>query len=294
VVQDISLAPGELPALEPTILYHYTDPGGLQGIIECKCLRASDVWFMNDAREARYGLDVVERALSGMQPESADEQAAQTEAVRQLAQLHGQDDPVESYIACLSKHGDQLSQWRAYGRPRGFSIGFDSEVLRGLCPLTLTFDQPSLREVSYDPSVQDGMVVSHLRSVRRQLASSGNPALAQPDVVGNIFMREAILLAPAFKDPAFKEEAEVRLQIFHDPTSGTSPDLKFRNGAMGLTPYLEIDLIDPQAGRMTALLEIIVGPQPNQDEALRAVRQLLAHNELEDVEVKQSAIPLRP
>jgi Protein of unknown function (DUF2971) len=226
-------------------------------------------------------------------PESPDERAAHVEAIKQLAQLHGQDDPVESYITCLSKHGDQLSQWRAYGRPRGFSIGFDSEALRGMCPLTLTADKPSLREVCYDPAVQDGMVVDHFRFVRRQLTSSGNPALARPEIVGSIFVKEAILLAPAFKDAAFAEEAEVRLQIFHDPTSGVSRDLKFRNGAMGLTPYLEIGLKDPRTGRMTGVREIMVGPQPNQDEALRAVRQLLARNGLDDVEVKRSAIPLR-
>jgi hypothetical protein len=63
---------------------------------------------------------------------------------------------------------------------------------------------------------------------------------------------------------------------------------------MGLTPYLEIGLKDPPSDRMTAVREIIVGPQPNQDEALRAVRRLLARNELQDVEVKSSTIPLRP
>jgi hypothetical protein len=52
VVHDIALPPGELPTLEPSILYHYTDPGGLQRIIERQCLWASNVWFMNDAREA--------------------------------------------------------------------------------------------------------------------------------------------------------------------------------------------------------------------------------------------------
>ena len=276
------------------MLYHYTDPGGLHGIIEHHCLWASDVWFMNDAREARYGLDVVERALGGLVAGSPEEEADHAEAVRQLAQLHGQDDPVESYIACLSKHGDQLSQWRAYGRPRGFSIGFDSEVLRGLCPLNLTFDQPSLREVCYDPRVQDGMVIDHFRFIRGRLGSSGDPGLAQPAAVGNIFMREAVLLAPAFKHPAFAEEAEVRLQLFHDPASGVSPNLKFRNGAMGLTPYLEIDLKDPEARRMTAIREIIVGLQPNQGEALRAVRQLLGRNGIQDVEIKLSVVPLRP
>ena len=63
---------------------------------------------------------------------------------------------------------------------------------------------------------------------------------------------------------------------------------------MGLTPYLEIGLKDPPSDWMTAVREIIVSPQPNQDEALRAVRRLLARNELQDVEVKSSTIPLRP
>jgi hypothetical protein len=63
---DVSLAPGELPTLGPALLYHYTDPGGLQGIIERQSLWAGDVWFMNDAREARYGIEVFERALNSM------------------------------------------------------------------------------------------------------------------------------------------------------------------------------------------------------------------------------------
>jgi hypothetical protein len=35
---------------------------------------------------------------------------------------------VRSYIACLSKEDDDLSQWRAYGSGRGFPIGFDGKA----------------------------------------------------------------------------------------------------------------------------------------------------------------------
>ena len=41
------LAPGR-------ILYHYTNAPGFLGILERRCLFASDVWFLNDASEVRY------------------------------------------------------------------------------------------------------------------------------------------------------------------------------------------------------------------------------------------------
>jgi hypothetical protein len=122
MVRDISLSPGELPELpegtEPDILYHYTDAGGLLGIVTNKCLWASEVWYMNDTREALYGLDTIKRSLQSMAPASGAESDVRTEALKRLANLPNQDDIVQSYIACLSKEGDQLSQWRAYGRPR--------------------------------------------------------------------------------------------------------------------------------------------------------------------------------
>jgi hypothetical protein len=56
MVSDIAIAPGEVPVppvgSENALVYHYTDVNGLIGIVEEKCLWASDVWFMNDAREA--------------------------------------------------------------------------------------------------------------------------------------------------------------------------------------------------------------------------------------------------
>ena len=41
------LAPGR-------VLYHYTSAPGFLGILERRCLFASDVWFLNDASEVRY------------------------------------------------------------------------------------------------------------------------------------------------------------------------------------------------------------------------------------------------
>jgi len=198
--------------------------------------------------------------------------------------------PADQKAGCLSKHGDQLSQWRAYGRPRGFSIGFDRQSLQRICPLVPEFGKLSYRTVSYSEAVQDGMIADLFGFVLARLSGLGDP-YTQPDAAAWIFILEALILVPAFKSPAFAEEEEVRLQIFHDP--GTSHDLEFRNGAMGITPYLEIALNEPRTDRLTTIREVIVGPQPNQEEALRAVKQLLARNEIQDVDVKPSSVPLR-
>jgi len=154
---DVLIAPGELPLArtEPERVYHYTNAAGLLGIVRGKCLWASDVWYMNDAREALYGLDVIERALEGLDLPSGPAAEIRGRALTLLRAIRDDGDFSRSYIACLSADGDDLSQWRAYGRPRGFSIGFDTAKLRSLCSLTPVPDKPTFRYVTYDPKQQD-------------------------------------------------------------------------------------------------------------------------------------------
>ena len=293
---DISLAPGEIPVspvgAEPELIYHYTDPAGLQGVIKDKCLRAGDVWFMNDTREALYGLEVIERAVDALAPASDHEAAVRQEVIKQLAALEDQDDIVHSYIACLSKRGDDLSQWRAYGQPRGYSIGFDSQTLRRICPLTLEFDQPSYRVVEYDKKIQDGMVIDRFRFMLQRLDDAGDP-YNQPQAAARLCILDALLLVPAFKHPAFTAEEEVRLHVLHAPENGVRLDLDFSLGQIGLKPYVKIDLRDTGTDVMTAIREVIVGPQPNRAEVMRAVKQLLAVHKI-SAEVRPSEVPLRP
>jgi hypothetical protein len=297
VIPDISIAPGELPEPpsgsepEPECLYHYTDVGGLLGIVKNKCLWASDVWFMNDAREAQYGLDVIERVLISRVPASDTEREVLRKAADLLPSLREQDAPY-SYIACLSKEEDQLSQWRAYGRPRGFSIGFDRRKLQSLYSLGLELGKPTYRNVSYDVTVQEGMINMWLQTALGTPPAS--TAGSETDTAAWTFLMNALILIPAFKHPAFAEEREVRLQIYHGPDVMTPNILQFRSGAMGVTPYIEISLKDSGTEKMTMMREVIVGPQHSQEEARRAVRQLLTCYGLKDVEVRPSKIPLRP
>jgi hypothetical protein len=236
---------------------------------------------------------VIKKTVNSLVPASNFETQVRKAASKRLADMRDLDGIMHSYIACLSKSGDRLSQWRGYGRSRGFSIGFDRKKLQRLCPLVPEIGKPTYRVVNYSEAVQGGMCADIFGLAIHRFTPGGEP-FTEPEAAAWVFILEALLLAPAFKSPAFEEEGEVRLQVFHDPKTGSDPKLMFRNGAMGLTPYRVIELRDPGEEQMTAIRKVIVGPQPNQDEALRAVRQLLIHNEMQDVVVTSSSISLRP
>ena len=55
------------------LIHHYTDSGGLIGIIESKAIRATNVWFMNDSVEATYGWERIEQFLVSKTPSSSQE-----------------------------------------------------------------------------------------------------------------------------------------------------------------------------------------------------------------------------
>ena len=295
MVSDVSIEPGELPlppvGSEPERVYHYAGVPGLKGIIERQCLWASDVWYMNDAREALYGLDALERGLRAMTPTPGIQSAVRQAALDRLATMQDEEGLLHSYIACLSKKRDDLSQWRAYGRPRGFSIGFDRPTLQRLFPPFLEFDRASYRVITYDESVQNGMLADAFRIMIDRFPKV-TPA-ADPAGIAWLFILESLLLTPSFKDKAFKDEEEVRLQVLHSSETGAREQLRFRDGVMGLTPYVPLSLKDPGTSTMTVIREIVVGPQPNQAEAIRAARMLVARHDL-NIEVHPSDIPLRP
>jgi hypothetical protein len=108
------------------------------------------------------------------------------------------------------------------------------------------------------------------------------------------FLANSFVQSAFFKHRAFEEEREVRISVprpasLEDP----SEDLEFRISAMGITPFVNIDLLLPGEQRTSAISEIIIGPQPHKREAERAIRQFLVKQGLSDVEVIDSKVPLR-
>lgn len=136
------------------IVYHYTTAEGLRGIIENRCVWATNVNFLNDISEYHHGVDIireeVEKYELGLESPLAvrfDHTVANWVAkglIRGNVQQYlneidyGRwtfvtsffDSRGSSEVAVAADAGDDLAQWRAYGqRAAGFSIGFDKSAL---------------------------------------------------------------------------------------------------------------------------------------------------------------------
>jgi Protein of unknown function (DUF2971) len=257
---------------EPNLIYHYTNTSGLMGIIRGRELWASDVRYMNDMREATYAFDRIGE-IFGAEDSGENPFSSLSRRVGKLFEAASQAGGV-GYIACLSENPDQLSQWRAYSSGRGFAIGFDLQLLRQFN--SNGGGNTRIERVLYDDSAQRDA----LKEVARKIDED------DPGTFG--VFSEVMSAALFFKNPAFSEEAEFRIYTFPPGERG----VKFRDSALGITPYVTIPLSGADAVG-SAVREIVIGPQPLACETQNTLKKFLKSEELTDVEVIFSKIPLR-
>ena len=137
-----------------TPLYHYTDVGALQGIIEKEEIWFSSMFHLNDPTELKYGWDIAKEVLKEQFREDDDP----------LNRVHefftrGFDGMLKDFgyfVASFSRKGDDLGQSRAYGdNACGVSIGFAPTIFH---PVPRTEDQKPnetayVAEVIYDREI---------------------------------------------------------------------------------------------------------------------------------------------
>lgn len=104
------------------LLWHYTDWGGLRGIIDSRNVWATHYTHLNDTEELvrslKLGKEFLVENLAYLEPVMEDFANRQGNEVFQL------------FITSFSKAFDYLEQWRAYsGASIGFALGFDAKQL---------------------------------------------------------------------------------------------------------------------------------------------------------------------
>jgi DUF2971 family protein len=273
----------------PEILYHYTTQGGLLGIINGREIWASHTQYLNDVREFRHAIDVVEEELSNMRLEPPHHDKAEL-----LSAIEERLKGIESINVCVcsfSADGDVLSQWRAYGGgASGFSIGFSGAFLRAAS------DQLNfwLVPVLYDENEQRALVRTLLEDVlaenlqkRAKPTDHDNDEPGQPP--GGNFVAYLNRYAPILKHKSFSEEREWR--IISRPLFCSHERFGYRAGSSMLVPYFRIPLSSEQ--RPFSIEEIIVGPTPHPEQSIRSVKGLLTRHDLEETKVRNSEAPYR-
>jgi len=195
----------------PDVLYHYTDVVGLIGICSSRSLWATNLRFMNDARELAHSRKLMIDVLGEAKTQAR--LPAQLEVIQEiermiLSQRVGYPD---FYSVSFSAEGDLLSQWRAYGSSGGgYAIGFETAGLVRP-PSPHPQPRPFLHRVIYEEETQ-------LRTLRRTadamlaLFATVDPSADLDESRARVFssLGELVGFTTGLKDPSFAEEKEWR------------------------------------------------------------------------------------
>lgn len=326
----------ETPNGIPETLYHYTDGFGLQGILgpgsgphqvaipdneqgnyvapddytNGKAARfwATDVRYMNDTLELRFGLDIVsERLLEASRNEMFD--SALRRAFAGFSAVFDPDHlfswPFRCFSVCFCESGDLLSQWRGYaGGVGGFAIGFPREVLGrysyGIHRMALgNRDDMASHALLVRVAYGEDAARRQADDLVQQLAADFAAGNLLTDVDGTPSMTVALrafYTIAGVKHKAFDGEREWRLLAISE-----GKVVKTRGRAGGLVPYMDVVIngrLDPDTEHISEqpVRRIVVGPSPDQKAQLAGVHDLLASRGMwgfRDVEVEPSSAPFR-
>jgi hypothetical protein len=283
----------------PERLYHYTSIEGLKGILESRCLWASQIHFLNDTQEFRYSIEILKKLISKFKDELPKQRAIRTPPYKPeewLSDFFGltedmfRIDAVSKLPVCVfsfSEDGDLLSQWRAYcPTGGGYSIGFR---LESMVPWLQT-KKLSIVPCVYDEREQETIIRDEIIKKRDTLLKR---LAGEPNNSGEIlrevwleFFMEFSLIASKLKHPAFREEFEWR--IISEPLD--NEQMSFRVGKSMILPYLTINFTKM---RPFPIDEIIVGPGREQHLARFSLLQFLIKKKLKDIPIRESSTPYR-
>lgn len=259
-------------------LYHYTDIGGLKGILDAQQLWGTHVAYLNDSQEFSYGVDsictiIAEYAdfmrehMRAKNAESRDPEEGEDDdflpkiimAVHERVQRAQEvlEDQHGPFVTCFSMYGDDLSQWRGYANG-GFAIRFDTQNLKEHVTQVegphddIKLDgaavKPELHRVEYIPKKQSEVVQQIVQDhIVEIMEFAGKAPLSDIADVQRRLIADLIPVAAAMKHHAFVGEAEQRL-IAHTSETFYTPS------RIGLIPRVRFEF-DPQA-----VTKVIVGP----------------------------------
>jgi hypothetical protein len=263
VASEDGLAPGR-------VLYHYTSAAGLAGILERRCLFASDVWFLNDASEVRYAQTRMLEQLRKWTDFGSDQPWVEELLDVSEAKPGWLDDV---FVTSFCEERDLLSQWRGYAAG-GFAVGFATDGLAALDGAPV-----AARLVQVDYGAESGR--RRLRGLFEEIAAGGPYSREERERLA----RKVLLPEMAcVKEPSFSEEKEWRLLVVEE----RAERILFRARPTAVVPYVEVALPEP-----SPVCEVVIGPSVDQHMRRRGVEQLLARRGYAGVAIRESSSSLR-
>ena len=270
------------------LLYHYTDLGGVRGIVGDNDLWLSNSRYSNDEEELTRGYRIANAAITAARTERSAEQEwlSFLDSVAGLLEKPA-DEAV--YICCFCKFDNLLSQWRGYAaNGNGVSIEFAPSGFQQIAG----FDSPQgglmrLWQVFYTEAEQQQIVSDALR-----FAFDHSPTIS----INERAQRAADAITffiPTFKNEDFQREEEWRLIFTPPPSCVVKP--RFRVGRNMLVPYYSLkDLLahTTPTNFKLPITGLLIGPSAQKSLNAASVQALVDAADY-DFDVRVSQTPWR-
>jgi len=242
----------------PEYLYHYTSSAGLLGILQTRELWATHISYFNDAQEYQSALAIAREILQAeIEAATAAEERRVVDSAVELL-LAQRPIGARLFVASLTEHNDQLSQWRGYTSiGDGYVIGFRYDELeiqaqkQGYTLVRCVYERHE-HEVLIRPVVNEAL------SQFREGAFATWPD-AEDFAMGRYLVGRMVNIAPIIKATGFQEEAEWRL--VSPPLDPWDPRNRYRAGRHSIIPYMNFTLAEPETP-WTVDLRVGPGPHP--------------------------------
>ena len=258
------IEPGGDEMCEGEILYHYTSIEGLNSIINSRCVWASDCRYLNDQKELHDASEIFLSKFNGKKKEILS------------SALHWHNISRLHCVFSLSRSPKVLSQWCVYGDDgRGAAIGFYRKYLLGFSRIHPCV----IDDCIYDGHEEflEGVVdrckddIDTLFTMCSQAGSALNSfwSLIDENPMPLVRLYGELLKV---KNPAFREEQEVRLVI-----SVPIKNIRTRVSKNIIIPYVEHEFLEKDETHMWCVApEIWLGPKCDKrnEQALRMFCQL--------------------
>ena len=275
------------------LIYHYCPPSSFIEIVRSRTIWLSASYALNDISERSWGYSIFGKVTDKLRETVGAEFVNQITRPIAMGYLHAMQ-----MIGCFSLDGDMLSQWRAYAQDgEGFAIGFSPKLI----------EMPAKKlRVLYDESDQIQELLGNFMHIYEVEKSVGFK-------YGEEFQSHLYQIGLdlcAYKNPAFREEREIRLthvcgmvpagksiKILAlgaiDPSGERLSDpleTGFRVRKSLIIPYVVADYSNKST--VNPIKEVVLGPQ-NENNPVN-VEIFLNTIGVLDVAVRRSTAPYRP
>lgn len=243
---------------EPEFLSHYTSLEVLHKIVESGTMWATDLFFMNDAAEFRFSIELIRSMLDCYTPVKPHAEAV----LDHFSEIEDVGNDQTLFSISFSEEEDLLSQWRSYCPDSGgVSISFNTSILKEL-GCTAGFQ---LFKCIYDEIEQKEVLTGVLESAIRIKDSRGIDAEVRKVLVDGI-----LKFAPMMKHPSFAEEREWRLVT--EPMGFYEDRVQYRNGTSMLIPYTPMCIVQED---LLGFNHVTIGPNRSPDLAWLSTHRFL-------------------